>query len=70
LDAEEAGSVVEDEVVAAAVSPGLGDAESELGSFVKEGGFGAFAGDLGVLASGGLALAIGFVGGHLGSFAV
>jgi len=31
LDAVESGAVVEDEVVAAAVAPGLGDAESEAG---------------------------------------
>jgi hypothetical protein len=51
LDAEEAASVVEDEVVALAVAPGLGDTESEGAGFVEEGGFAALAGALGVLPS-------------------
>ena len=42
------GSVVEDEVVTLAVSPGLADAEAALGGLVEEGGFGALAGALGV----------------------
>ena len=50
LHAPEALSVVENEVVAEAVAPGLGDAESEAGSAVEEGGFGALAGDLGIFA--------------------
>jgi len=49
LDAEEAVSVVEDEVVALAVAPGFGDAESEGAGFVEEGGFGALAAAFGVL---------------------
>ena len=48
LDAEEAVSVVEDEVVALAVSPGLGDAEAERAGFVEEGGFGAFSASFGI----------------------
>ncbi len=48
LNADELASVVEDEVVALAVSPGLGDAEAEAGGFVEEGGFGALSGALGV----------------------
>src|SRR5436309_1366260 len=48
LYAEEAVSVVENEVVALGVSPGLGDAESELAGFVEESGFGALSGALGV----------------------
>jgi hypothetical protein len=42
------GAVVEDEVVAFAVSPGLADAEAALGGLVEEGGFGALSGALGV----------------------
>jgi hypothetical protein len=53
LDAEEVGAVVEDEVVAAGVSPGLGDAESAVGGAGEEGGFGEFSGDFGVFAGGG-----------------
>jgi hypothetical protein len=49
LDADKAVSVVEDEVVALAVAPRLGDAESELAGFVKESGFTAFSAALGVL---------------------
>src|SRR5712692_4343043 len=48
LDAQEAASVVEDEVVALTVAPGFGDAESELAGFVEEGSFGALAAALGV----------------------
>jgi len=55
LDAEELASVVEDEVVALAVSPGAGDAESEAGGFMEEGGFAALSGALGVGAEAGLA---------------
>ena len=53
LHAVEAGAVVEDEVVTAAVSPRLGDTEFEGGGFVEEGGLGAFSGDLGVFARAG-----------------
>ena len=59
LHTVEAVSVVEDEVVTAAVAPWLGDAESEDGGAVEEGSFGTFSGDLGVFARGGLA---GFAG--------
>jgi hypothetical protein len=52
LDAEEAASVVEDEVVALAVAPGFGDAESEGTGFVEESGFVAFAAAFGVFAAG------------------
>ena len=66
----EAVSVVEDEVIAAAVAPGLGDAEFEVGGFVEEGGFGALSGDLGIFVrfgfGVGLAPAVGVVGGHRG----
>jgi hypothetical protein len=48
LDAEKAAAVVENEVVALGVSPGLGDAEAERAGFVEEGGFGALSGALGV----------------------
>jgi|SRR5579862_105636 len=52
LDAEEVdfglGTVVEDEVVAFAVSPGLADGEAALAGLVKEGGFGTLSGALGV----------------------
>jgi hypothetical protein len=51
LDAEEAAAVVEDEVVAFAVAPGFGDAESEGTGFVEEGGFGAFSGAFGIAES-------------------
>ena len=70
LHAVEAGSVVEDEVVAAGVSPGLGDTEVAVGGLIEEGGFGAFSGDLGVFALGGLAglaLGVGVGGGHRGA---
>jgi len=40
--------VVEDEVVALAVSPGLADGEAALAGLIKESGFGTFAGALGV----------------------
>jgi hypothetical protein len=50
LNAPEALSVVEDEVVAEAVAPGLGDAESEGGGAVEEVGFGALSGDFGICA--------------------
>ena len=43
------GAVVEDEVVALAVSPGLADAEAALRGLVEEGGFGALSGTLGVV---------------------
>ena len=52
LDADEAASVVEDEVVALAVAPGFGDAESEGTGFVEESGFAAFAAAFGVFAAG------------------
>ena len=48
LNAEKAVAVVEDEVVALGVSPGLGDAEAELGGLGKKGGFRTLAGALGV----------------------
>ena len=41
LDMDQVASVVQNEVVAFGVSPGLSDAEAELAGFVKEGGFGA-----------------------------
>jgi hypothetical protein len=41
-------AVVEDEVVALAVSPGLADGEAALAGLVKESGFGTFSGTLGV----------------------
>jgi hypothetical protein len=66
LNAEEAGSVVEDEVVAEGISPGLGDAEAVVGGAVEEGGFGAFSGDFCVFAFG-LGLASGFGSGRLWS---
>jgi hypothetical protein len=40
---------IEDEVVALGVSPGLGDAEAEAGSFEEESGFGEFSFALGVV---------------------
>jgi len=46
----EALSVIEDEVVAAAVAPRLGDAEAHVDGAGEEGGFGALSGDLGVFA--------------------
>ena len=48
LDAPGARAGVEDEVVALAVAPGLGDGVSESGGFEDEGGFGALSGALGV----------------------
>ena len=42
------GAIVEDEVVAVAVSPGLGDGEAALAGLVEEGGFGTLSGALGV----------------------
>jgi hypothetical protein len=48
LDAEEAATVIEDEVVALAVSPGLGDAEAERAGFVEESGLGALSAGFGV----------------------
>jgi hypothetical protein len=48
LDAPEAGAVVDDEVVALAVSPGLGDGEVKAEGAGQEGGFGALPGALGV----------------------
>src|SRR6266446_2233539 len=41
-------TVVEDEVVALAVSPGLADGEAALAGFVEEGGFGTLSDALGV----------------------
>jgi hypothetical protein len=66
LDAPEAGAVVDDEVVAFAVSPGLGDGELEAEGAGEEGGFGALAGALGVGARGwgGGVFAAGFLGRH------
>ena len=49
LDAEEASVVLDGEVVAGHVSPGLGDAESVLGGAGHEAEFGPFAPELGVL---------------------
>ena len=49
LDAEEASVVLDGEVVASHVSPGLGDAESVLGGAGHEAEFGPFAPELGVL---------------------
>lgn len=43
LNAREAASGFDDEVVAITVSPGFGDAETEGGGFVKESGFGDLA---------------------------
>lgn len=65
LNAMEARPVVEDEVVAAGVSPGLGDAEFAGGGLVEEGGFGAFSGDFCVFAFG-LAFTVGDGVRHLG----
>src|SRR5580704_2841926 len=52
LDAEEVdsglGTIVEDEVVALAVSPGLADGEAALAGLVEESRFGTFSGALGV----------------------
>src|SRR5580693_1337781 len=56
LDAEEVdsglGTIVEDEVVALAVSPGLADGKAALAGLVEEGGFGTLSGALGVGAVG------------------
>ena len=49
LHAPEAVAGVEDEVVAVAVSPGLGDAEAEGDGFVHESQFGEFSATLGGL---------------------
>src|ERR1700690_806670 len=46
LDAPEAGAGAEDEVVALAVSPGLGDEEAESSGLEHEGGFGELSGAL------------------------
>jgi len=46
LDAPEFASGIEDEVVALAVSPRLGDAEAEAGGFGEEGGLGDFSATL------------------------
>ena len=43
----EALSVIEDEVVAAAVAPRLGDAEAHVDGAGEEGGFGGFSAALG-----------------------
>jgi len=65
LDADEVNcwvrTVVEDEVVTLAVSPGLGDGEAALAGLVEESGFGALSGALGVGAVGiaGLAARLG-----------
>jgi hypothetical protein len=48
LDAKQAAAVVENEVVALGVAPGLGNAEAEGAGFVEEGGFGAFSGAFGI----------------------
>jgi hypothetical protein len=48
LDAEEAAEVVDGEVVGSVVSPGAGDAESELGGAGHETEFGPFAACFGV----------------------
>ena len=48
LHAPEAGAGVEDEVVAFAVSPGLGEVEAEGFGFEQEGGFGELSGAFGV----------------------
>ena|SRR5579863_298413 len=48
LNAPETFAVVEDEIVTETVAPGLGDAESEGGGAVEEGGFGTLSGLLGV----------------------
>jgi hypothetical protein len=48
LDAQTALAVVEDEVVAVAVAPGLGQFQAEDFGFVQEGGFGQLSDTLGV----------------------
>src|SRR5258708_1951976 len=50
-------AVVEDEVVALAVSPGFGDGEAALAGLIEEGGFGTLSGALGVGAVGIVGLA-------------
>jgi len=60
LNAVETLSVIKDEVVAAAVAPGLGDAESHVDGTGEKGGFGALSGDLGVLAVFGVLGLLGF----------
>jgi len=52
LHAPEAAMVVEDEVVAIAVSPGLGAVQAEGFGFEQEGGFGELSGALGVAVDG------------------
>jgi len=52
LYAQEAGTGVEDEVVALAVSPGLGQVEAQGFGFEQEGGLGEFSGALGVAVDG------------------
>ena|SRR5437868_2852834 len=47
LDARETTGKVEVEIVAVAVAPRFGDAESEAGGLVEEGGFGDFSATLG-----------------------
>jgi hypothetical protein len=47
LHAPAAAVDLDDEVVAVALSPGLGDAEAERGGFVEESGFGDFAATFG-----------------------
>jgi hypothetical protein len=47
LHAPEALAGVEDEVVAFAIAPGLGDSEAEAGGFVKESELGEFAATFG-----------------------
>jgi hypothetical protein len=47
LHAPDTGAVVEDEVVAVALSRGLGDGEAESGGFVEEGSFGDLSAALG-----------------------
>ena len=48
LDAAEASAMVDDEVVGSGVSPGLGDAESELDGASRETEFGPFTALFGV----------------------
>jgi hypothetical protein len=52
LHAVEQAAAVQDEVVFAAISPGLGDAEVAVGGLVEEVGFGTFSGDLGIFDAG------------------
>ena len=60
------GAVVEDEVVALGVSPGLADGETALRGLVEESGFGTLSGALGVGAVGVVGEAVIFVCGHGG----